>query len=573
MANITKTWSFASTAESFSFTAPGGKATGAFTSSYGNPVGCLKVTVRKNRYASDTGYFLLSGITWEDLGVPSGKTVTDVQLTGFNNRCYSYSAGNVNQLKVGPVTVRNSSGVDQVTLFSGRSMTAVDGSWTDASGTSQSVPSGIQASNSSIQVYLGGTQNVGNTTDEIGYLIDNIDLYITYSAAPTQLNSQESSSSSSTDNGTLSMSVSVSGQESASASSTDNGTIVGADSSYSTDFSEYAHQTGVPSGWTARWNTASITYNLTTSATFNNEDVLILNSTGDQRHLISKDGQDCADGEALILFTQENFTGWSNPLGPQVTSIVFRGSGAAAAETGYALGPRENGTGLILVKYTSGTYAQITGTTGLSLSASLRYWLRVRWQGTSIKGKIWQEGTEEPATWDIDITDSSFSASGWVGLRTYEASADCYVYSLGMVTGDATATAPYAGATTLSGDESTSSSATDNGTISISVSVSGQESTSSGVADVGVLSWGFTGFRAVSQTTHDVAVVGVNVIIHGAGALSSTSADNATAAKLPTGIINVSFVTRVPNISVEAGGPTVMVTANRVSCECEANST
>lgn len=278
----------------------------------------------------------------------------------------------------------------------------------------------------------------------------------------------------------------LSGNEANSLSSSDNGSLASS-GIYSTDFSEYAHAAGVPVGWTARWNTANITYNVTTDTNFN-DDVLVLNASVDGRHLISKDDQDCADGEALILFTQQNYAGWSNPVDPNVTSVVFRGSGAATTENGYALGPRSNGSGLILVKYTNGAYAQILGTSDLALSSSLRYLLRVRWQGTSIKGKIWQEGTQEPSTWNIDTTDASFSASGWTGLRTFEADANCYVYALGMVVGSGTATIPSTGDGSLSGIGSTSNSSTEQGSVYLegsSVNLSGNESMSTSSTDNG----------------------------------------------------------------------------------------
>jgi hypothetical protein len=43
-------------------------------------------------------------------------------------------------------------------------------------------------------------------------------------------------------------------------------------------------------------------------------------------------------------------------------------------------------------------------------------WMRLQINGTTIKGKIWREGEDEPAGWDIDTTDSGGHASGAVGV-------------------------------------------------------------------------------------------------------------------------------------------------------------
>jgi hypothetical protein len=61
---------------------------------------------------------------------------------------------------------------------------------------------------------------------------------------------------------------------------------------------------------------------------------------------------------------------------------------------------------------------------GLNYSAAQWYWLHVQVTGsspTTIKVKTWAAGTQEPAAWQLIVTDShaSVQGSGQLGLRAY----------------------------------------------------------------------------------------------------------------------------------------------------------
>ncbi len=65
-----------------------------------------------------------------------------------------------------------------------------------------------------------------------------------------------------------------------------------------------------------------------------------------------------------------------------------------------------------------------TRATGLTVTAGARLSLRLQVVGTSpttLRAKLWREGTAEPATWTGSVTDSatSLQGSGGVGLRSY----------------------------------------------------------------------------------------------------------------------------------------------------------
>lgn len=55
------------------------------------------------------------------------------------------------------------------------------------------------------------------------------------------------------------------------------------------------------------------------------------------------------------------------------------------------------------------------GTAAKTFSEGSYYQVKVQCSGTAIMGKVWLDGTSEPGTWDISITDSTFS-SGLIGF-------------------------------------------------------------------------------------------------------------------------------------------------------------
>ena len=70
-----------------------------------------------------------------------------------------------------------------------------------------------------------------------------------------------------------------------------------------------------------------------------------------------------------------------------------------------------------LHKYVSGSGSPvISGVSKGSYDASDVFAIRVRAVGTSIKVKTWFTNSGQPSTWDIDTTDSTYTANGEVGL-------------------------------------------------------------------------------------------------------------------------------------------------------------
>lgn len=68
---------------------------------------------------------------------------------------------------------------------------------------------------------------------------------------------------------------------------------------------------------------------------------------------------------------------------------------------------RVAGTETSLVQYTS----------NLTHAAGRRFAIRFQLDGTDLRGRVWQEGTPEPPTWQLETTDSGLTAAGSMGLR------------------------------------------------------------------------------------------------------------------------------------------------------------
>ncbi len=92
----------------------------------------------------------------------------------------------------------------------------------------------------------------------------------------------------------------------------------------------------------------------------------------------------------------------------------------ASVQNFYYIGFVQNN--LSVRKTVSSTQTTVTSA-AFTASASTNYWLRCLQVGTSIKLKIWADGSSEPGAWNISTTDSSL-AQGSPGLRLFGGASD-----------------------------------------------------------------------------------------------------------------------------------------------------
>lgn len=195
---------------------------------------------------------------------------------------------------------------------------------------------------------------------------------------------------------------------------------------YSTDFSDSAYADGVaPPDWTETWDDGYLTWTV--------ED-----SSGEAAALGSSYGDRVLRGSTIIGGYDHALT-WDDAGTPAdvdikvrllVTSAYQRALGAVArastdsnGDDGYYLLVDPYDNSLILRKFVNGSATQIAvhdiDTDGAlpkwDVADDVWIWARLYISGTTIRGKMWLDGEDEPGSWMIDTTDSAH-ASGAVGV-------------------------------------------------------------------------------------------------------------------------------------------------------------
>lgn len=122
---------------------------------------------------------------------------------------------------------------------------------------------------------------------------------------------------------------------------------------------------------------------------------------------------DRANAEVLCMVQAKQEASPGYLAGPMI-----RGAGTAGSESGYwCYLNRASGTGVLTVKkIVSGTVTSLA-TYSLTLpTTETDYFIRFRVNGTTLRARAWKYDAAEPTTWQIDTTDSSVTAAGYVGL-------------------------------------------------------------------------------------------------------------------------------------------------------------
>jgi hypothetical protein len=208
-----------------------------------------------------------------------------------------------------------------------------------------------------------------------------------------------------------------------------------------TDFSEYT-LAAVPSDWTERQDSSS-DWTIVHNARYLHGSALKFTNPGSTaQYGISWDSVPSqADAEILLLVNVEPYVA-SGALG---AGPWIRGAGAAGAEEGYAFGCFEdllNSISLLkndwptlnwsVINIDSDTHYGHPPHQGEDLDDLNDYWIRGKAEGTSLKFKIWQRGTEEPSHWCAEGTDSAVSAAGWIGVYANRLTSYIHYFAVGI---------------------------------------------------------------------------------------------------------------------------------------------
>lgn len=124
------------------------------------------------------------------------------------------------------------------------------------------------------------------------------------------------------------------------------------------------------------------------------------------------------DVEALIKFRLASDVGKQG-----IVSLRYGGS-TEATTTGYTLsGSVISGAGQLAIDEGATGYVAWTPWNYVTTPV---YWVRFRVNGTSLKAKVWTDGTTEPSTWAIDVTNSAATSGSFSGFHQYQSSSVFY---------------------------------------------------------------------------------------------------------------------------------------------------
>lgn len=188
---------------------------------------------------------------------------------------------------------------------------------------------------------------------------------------------------------------------------------------FRTDFREYGTG-GAPNDWTAQDTSAGSGSIVTSAGSLSGNAFRFTNlNAGSGRIVYSWNiVPSNSDFEILIRARQFSASGDTKPI----TGIFGRGSGAGMSaywrmETRYRTASAFD-TLAMLINTAGGTAAQTDGPSPLYSGTAPTAWLwnRFRCNGTTIQGRSWQDGSAEPGTWLMSITDSNVPGPGLAGL-------------------------------------------------------------------------------------------------------------------------------------------------------------
>jgi len=329
--------------------------------------------------------------------------------------------------------------------------TTVTGSTTYSSTTS-STSSTASTTSSTTSSTASTTSTVSTTSSTASSTSTASTTSSTSSTASTSSTSSTTSSTSSTASTTSS--TSTTSTISTSTVSTTTYTEYPGTDYYETDFREYT--LGVePSDWTERFNTGDGTAQAQASADgYGLKDLNIVHTGAASTYGISWDdigSPETVEIVARIRAKQKDIL--------RHCGVFIRGSGAGGSENGYFvyIQPSAATHQVLLYKCVAGSWTLI-GNSVLTYTPYYNwYWVRFMAIGDQIKVKAWTNHFAEPSPWNIEVTDSSVSSGGWVGVTSDSDSWECDYFGVMLDRSDMPL--PQFSTTTTSTTTSTSSTA------------------------------------------------------------------------------------------------------------------
>lgn len=195
------------------------------------------------------------------------------------------------------------------------------------------------------------------------------------------------------------------------------GTIAGASTlsgslTISTPF--YVQDTFVRANVSGSWGTATDGNTWTRAAgagtlsVTSDEGIIASSSTSNWMTLGSALAQ--ADTDSLVRVV---FDATASTTGGIITRFV-------STSNGYLC--RYSGSGAFQILRLAATDVTIA-TTPWTPTVGTFYWIRFDVQGSTLQARFWQDGTSEPSTWNLTVTDTTYASAGSAGLYAFGSTA------------------------------------------------------------------------------------------------------------------------------------------------------
>ena len=205
-------------------------------------------------------------------------------------------------------------------------------------------------------------------------------------------------------------------------------------STWQTAFDDYTIG-AQPNGWTETAYPNNSTWTVAAEATVADGRVLRNVSTATSRHILRYDGfADTTTAQEVLV---ELRLGDDDDRGP---GIALRHTMQQdGSETAYVAYLRSGTDEVELNAFLAGGWQFIASAPFVN-DPGRWYWMRFRAEGTTLRVRVWADGTSEPSAWTVTATHSAIAA-GALGVYTYEPNTVDYdVFS--AATGGATAPTP-----------------------------------------------------------------------------------------------------------------------------------
>ncbi|MEX2284710.1 MAG: hypothetical protein WEE89_19635 [Gemmatimonadota bacterium] len=192
-----------------------------------------------------------------------------------------------------------------------------------------------------------------------------------------------------------------------------------------------------PAGWTETSAPANTSWTVVADATAQDGRMLRNTTTVTARHILRLDAvaDSTTQQEVLVRIRLAD----SDGRGP---GIALRHTMNGALETAYVAYFRPGLNQLEINRFLNGAWAYIAATP-FTTSLNTWYWMRFRADGSTLRLRVWADGTTEPTGWNITATNTGI-ANGSVGAYVYENNTVDYdVFT--FASGGATAPIPVAG--------------------------------------------------------------------------------------------------------------------------------